>query len=291
MRRLLMLCLLLTACTAQPPPPGTAPPDPVRLAYGAGCVDSCSPWTLLRRSGRSERFHEARARPDEEMDAGRAPLAVSADGLTLAYYRDARLTVRHLAGGVVDLGPRPFEFLTLSPDGDGLIGSRESGRIELFDTATGRRLWAVDDSGGVASVNGGRLLLTRLTLLNTTDLVLIDERGSTALVDTPPQAVAANAPFALSPDGTTVATLAAGTGRLRLYNLRTGRITHEVRATVPAKHRVEHLYWSTQEMITARSCRRTEHAVFSIDARTGLTRPVDAYKAPKYAYACEGSEE
>ncbi|MFI6479977.1 hypothetical protein ACIBH1_18730 [Nonomuraea sp. NPDC050663] len=290
MRRLLILCLLLTACTAQPPPRAAAPPDPVRLAYGTGCIDSCSPWTLLRRSGRTERFHEARARPDEEMSTGRAPLSVSADGLVLAYYRDTRLTVRHLTGAVVDLGPVPFEFLTLSPDGTRLIGSRENGRIELFDTTTGRRLWVADDSGGVASVSGDRLLLTRMTLLNTTDLVLLGEQGSPALVDTPPQVVAANAPFALSPDGTTVATLGAGTGRLRLYDLRTGKITHEAQATVPAKHRVEHLYWSGRDVLTARSCRRTEHAVFQIDARTGLTRTLDAYKAPKYAYDCGEGE-
>jgi WD40 repeat protein len=294
MRRLLALCLLVTACTAQPPAKAAPPPpDPVRYAFGGDCfgVGECGSWYLMHRSGKTAKFSEARIEPDDDSVYLRAAFAVSADGMTLAYYRGERLTVRRLTGSVVDLGAATFDSLRLSPDGTRLVASEGGREIMLFDTATGLRVWSVERSGDVASLSGDRLLLTRLTSLNTTDLAVYDERGKLTRVDTPPQVVAANAPYALAPDGRVVATIAVGSGKLRLYDLPAGRVTREVGVAVPGKHRIEALYWSGAHRLTVTSCHSTAHSTFHVDARTGAVEPVDSYRASKGVYDCEPEEE
>ncbi|TXK39896.1 hypothetical protein FR742_10095 [Nonomuraea sp. C10] len=239
-------------------PAAHARPAQVGLAWIPTCTERsgitvpCPTWRLLAPGGGVTTSSavagvsvDRRGRSTGEA----APLAVSADGRSVAHQRsgDHRLVVWHLPSGRRTLLPRSLlpkgagtdlVSLTLSPAGDRVLvdylDQAERVPTKLYTLATRR---TSDLRGGDTPIGfspgGDRVLTERVTADNTTALV-VHEPDGTSVRRTPPQVVA-NAPVkALARDGRTVAVVVSGhpergkPPRLRLYDLATGKLTEGV---------------------------------------------------------------
>ena len=113
-------------------------------------------------------------------------------------------------------------------------------------------------------------------------LVAFDADGQPLLDIRPPQVVADNAPYALSPDGGIVAFVSGGDGdaALGLYDPRTGAL-RRIPVRLADDDLVDALGWSGETQVTVRlsriAGRRDAIRVLEVDTATGTARTRESY--------------
>ena len=286
--------------------PGAATSDTVRYAYVRRCTENgtatpCGPWRLRMRSGRTVRLAEARVlartAKGEKVRNRTAPFAISGDGTTVAYFReDGRLVVRKVAGGA------PLVLAYTPPKGSGtdlvtLYLSNTGGRlaVEAGDDPERRPTVVYDTSTGAVALrlpgtlafqgfggDGESVLAAGSRGDRITRLVAFDAGGEPLLDIRPPQVVADNAPYALSPDGGTVAFVGGGgtDAALGLYDPRTGTL-RRIPVRIPDDDLVDALGWSGETQVTVRLSRIAARSdairVLEVDTATGTARTRESY--------------
>lgn len=296
--------------------PAHAAPDTIRYASVKTCKTEsgakapCGVWRLAMRSGRTVRLPAARITPRDA--AGRtlkqeaAPIAISGDGGTVAYFRksDDRLVVHRL-------GEEPRVMRDALAKGVGmdivsLYLSRDGGRlaVEVGDEPERQPTLVYDVSTGADpgklpgslafhgfSGDGESVLTARLAGDRTTRILTFSAAGEEGAGAEPPQVVADNPPYGLASDGTTVA-LFSGSARkvtLWLYDLETGTLARNARLDVRATDTYGTLSWSGETQLTATMTRpgkddRTVERVLHIDTETRSVRVRDSFTIPADAF-------
>lgn len=304
-------------------PQGTAAAGPhgehVRYVSVKACTvremsTPCGPWRLVTHSGAIKPLKDAQVtalyangKPSENT----APIAVSGDGGTLAYFRkkDGRLAIRDAAGHVklmpkTALPRRTHQFnvtFELSNDGRRLaaiVAGEKRATTLLYDTVSGITLGALpgDESFTGFSGDGGEVMTSVGAEETTTELRVYDDTGRFLLTRVPPQIIANNGVQALSPDGETVAVLVASRKPLLvLYNLRTDEIVAKHRIKLPAVYGVDRVAWTGEEQVTAHLTHggsgATKMRIVQFDAANGRSRTRDSYTVLRDSYsfaACGG---
>ncbi|MFI6814823.1 hypothetical protein ACIBG7_20620 [Nonomuraea sp. NPDC050328] len=309
------LALGLLAVPAQASPAH----DAVRYASVKGCGDDdayhpCGFWQLTTHDGRTRLLKDAavvaREADGKSSVYQAAPLAVSGDGLKIAYLtRQGRLAVRTVGGGVRllpgDALPRIAQYsITLHLSGDGsrlaaVFGDEKPRATRLFDTATGRRLGTVPGAETFVdfSGDGDEVLTSYDGDEGTYDLRVYTDTGQRLADVSPPQLVAANSPEALAADGRTTASLVTGDRpELVLYDTRTDVVTSRVPVKLPAGHDLHALDWTgvnevTVHLVHARDDRPSIMSVHRLDVLTGKLKLRDRYRLRTDSYtfaACGG---
>ncbi|MEV4835047.1 hypothetical protein AB0K05_11025 [Nonomuraea sp. NPDC049486] len=177
----------------------------IRYAVQRVCGEkACGKLRLVLADGSA---HEL---PDTSTGEGHEPVAVSADGSRVAYFRagDRRLIAYELGGkrrfvGTVkqpanEVGVDETRLL-LSPDGSRLayLPNDAGRRIRVYDVRSGRAVGTLPAEDGFSctagfSGDGGELLRVEESMLIAARVT--DLRGSTLRRDVPPQVVAHNLP-------------------------------------------------------------------------------------------------
>ncbi|MCT9930870.1 hypothetical protein N5079_11635 [Planotetraspora sp. A-T 1434] len=283
-----------------------------------GAQFPCGPWRLGLRGGRQVVLKDAlvwpRASNGKTTKSMTAPMAVSGDGETVAYFRksDGRVVVRELGGAVHVMPkialPRGVGMeeldLKLSLDGGHLA-------VEYYDEANRQptRVFDTSHPGKPGEIPGntifqgfsgdGQAVLAGVTTDdNTIQLVTYDTGGNELSRVEPPQVVANNEPQTLSSDGRTVAFL-TGTGHkpaLNLYDLGTDQIVRTIRFKLPQENLPYMLDWTGDHQITMHVTGAGDMAgapmtILELDTDTGAVKVRDSYKMPKDAFtfmACGG---
>jgi hypothetical protein len=301
----------------------SAAPDTIRYASVKKCTDEkkgvdvpCGTWRLTLRSGRTVRLPGARVSPRDAKGKVRenqvAPIAVSGDGTTVAYFRksDDRLVVRRLGGEPLVLRYAPPKgvgmdliVVYLSPDGGRLAvqvddepGRRPTLVFDLSDLSDGPG----ELPGSLAfhgfSGDGESLLTARLDGDRVTRLITVPAEGEGHSV-APPGAVADNPPYALAADGRAVAFLSgSGRPRLRRYDMESGATASGPSVRLRDEENVEAVTWTGDTQVTAHVSRpvegdRTAVRVLEIDIGSGRAAVRDSYTigGNVYGYAVRGA--
>ena len=302
---LLALTFLAPAPAAAAAPEATAagaPGDPVRYAFVRRCTEDgtptpCGPWRLRMRSGRTVRHPDARVHPRTARGAKvanrTAPFAISGDGGTVAYFRgDDRLVVRRIGGPVRALPYRPdgTDLVTLYLSGDGGRLAAETGGdperrpAVVYDTATGAVALRLPGSlvfQGFGGENGTAVLTAAPRGDTVTRLAAFGPDGVPLFDVAPPRAVADNGPYALAPDGRTVAFVDDGErAALGLYDARAGTL-RRIPLRLAADDIVDGLGWSGETLVTVRLSRlggrQDTIRVLQVDTATGAARVRESY--------------
>ncbi|MEV5408663.1 hypothetical protein AB0K60_07475 [Thermopolyspora sp. NPDC052614] len=314
----LILSTLATPVSAA----GRSAADTIRYAAVQTCKlkggsrGPCGGWRLAMRGGGTVRLPDARTTPRDARGKVRkeqaAPIAVSGDGTTVAYFRksDDRLVVRRLGGEAVVVPNAPAKgvgmddlALYLSRTGDRLavevaggprkrptlvydLSEPDAGPGEIPRTLAFQGFG--DESALAAELSGDDI--TRLVTFPADDEPKVAVR--------PPRVVADNAPYGLAPDGTTVAFFSGsgGTAALRLYDLETGAITRGIPVRLDGADLPEVVTWTGENQVTAHVSRiaeggRTDMRVLQIDTETGGVSTRDSYtiRADAFTYAARGA--
>ncbi|WP_228646747.1 hypothetical protein [Microtetraspora sp. AC03309] len=287
--------------------------DMIRYASVKGCPDKeygntpCGSWRLSMHSGKVMPLSDALVWPRDakgkSVEYMAAPIAVSGDGRSVAYFRksDRRLVVREV-GGAVHVMPR---IKGLSMVSAGISLSQDGGHLLLdyYDAKDDRqpsRVYDVSDPGqGTAlpatAVNAsfsgdGESVLAELgTEDNTTALVAYDSSGTELARIEPPQVVVNNSPRALSSDGRTVAVFAGSS--LKLYDMATDQLVRSLRVKLPGKTAPYMVDWTGENEVTVHIDRGKSMWIGEFDTETGAGKVRDTYSLPKDAYtfaACGG---
>ncbi|GLW98734.1 hypothetical protein [Microtetraspora sp. NBRC 16547] len=287
--------------------------DMIRHVSVKGCDDRvyervpCGPWRLGMHSGKTATLPDALVWPldakGKTVKYMAAPIAVSGDGRSVAYFRksDRRLVVREL-GGAVHVMPKikglnmETAKLDLSQDGGHLLVDYYNGAYKRQPT----RVYAVSNPGQGAALpaaaynatfsGDGETLLTDFDAdENTTALITYDTSGAELARVDPPQVIANNQPRALSSDGHTVAVYAGSS--LKLYDMATDRLIRSLRVKLPGGTPPYMIDWTGEQQITLHVDRVKSMWIGEFDAETGASRVRDAYPLPKDAFvfaACGG---
>lgn len=297
---LLVAALLATPLSA----PAHAVPhhDTVRYATLKTCAKPkehlpCGPWWLVLHSGRRQVLADAQTRAlteDGKSFWGAAPVAVSGDGTTVAYFskKTRRLAVRTVGGGVVHLpagavpkAPQSSVALDLSDDGSRLAVT-DGGRTWVHDTATGARLGTLPaaETWLGFSGDGDEVLTTAEGAGPVVDVVVRADTGERISRVTPPQIVAANMPIALAADGRTAAVLLARKSQILLYDVETDQVLGRVPVKLP-KGDLHAIDWTGDREVTLHVMgKRNRMTIVEIDTETGAVRVRDRYTVPEDAY-------
>jgi hypothetical protein len=274
----------------------------------------CHTWRLDLLDGRRVALKDAMLWPIDakgKVDKSTsAPLTVSGDGESVAYFRksDHRLVVREFHGGVlkgVRVMPKtPLPrgvgmdsvWLDMSQDGGrlALLYTDEHGATHgrLFDVARAAATGTIPKSDGFSgfSADGSAVLLPRDAGANTTGLSVHDLTGAELTGAVPPQIVANNGPWALAADGRTVA-FVTGSGKkaaLRFYDVRTDQTGGSVPIALPKDVSPDTVDWTGEHEVTVHVSdyerARDVVTVLTIDTRTGTTRVRDRYKVRPGVY-------
>lgn len=279
--------------------------DTIRYASIKGCERGddgqlpCGPWRLVTRSGKQRVLHDAQTVALEANGKpykySPAPVAVSGDGTTVAYFsaKSRRLAVRTLDGGVrllpPDAVPKVAQYavgLDLSDDGGRLavtVISSRGDQARIFDTATGARLGTLprEESLMGFSGDGGEVLTTAAGDEAVMDLVVRADTGERVSRVTPPQLVAANMPLALAADGRTVAGLVAGKSQLVLYDVETDQVLGRVPVKLP-KGDLHAIDWTGDRQVTLHlTGSGNRMTIVEVDTGTGAVKVRDRYTVLK----------
>ncbi|MER7499725.1 hypothetical protein AB0L05_11695 [Nonomuraea pusilla] len=279
--------------------PAAAQAGVIRYAVQKSCEKgrACPALRLVRADG------SGRALGDASSGEGAVPVAVSADGRRVAYFRkkDRRLVVQGADGGARAVGgvrqPRneagvDETRLLLSPDGGKLAYVPNDGehRVRVFDAGTGRKAgtlpagsaaWTVGFSG-----DGGEVLLVRG--YDVREAVVADLRGRTLRRVVPPQVVGANLP--VDGEAGKVAALAADGRRLAVYvpGDDPGVLVYDVasgaqvtRVPLPAGVVPVAATWTGADEVTVRAERAGLVTTVAVDVAAGTARTVSTYRAPR----------
>lgn len=218
----------------------------------------CGPWRFTLGDGSTWRLPDARVHPLSEHGhpdkRAPAPIGVSGDGRRVAYLRDSdgRLVVRDI-GGALYLMPRrdlpEGTDLRLSLDGAHLATGDERG-VRLYDVDSGTHLATLPKGEEFLGFSGdGDEVLTR-----SGEHTLHSRTLSGRLLAT--SKVKSYGPFALNPDGVTVAWLTGDTGKQRavLWDLSSDRPNVRTWVWIPDYHGmvqlVEMLDWTANKQLT-----------------------------------------
>lgn len=273
----------------------TSGPTPLRAAWldAQPTYDGEVPtgtWQLEFADGKRKSLSVARVKTSP-WDA--APVAISGDGLHLAYVRasDLRVVVASFAGGKDFVGPsgEHVRAMWLSEDGKRLL-------IDHYDERLGDGRHAKDVPDLLVEVGSGRTVslpvggelagfsedgdeaLSRRLLRDNTIQVSAHRPDGTAASWIPPQDVVL-ADLALSADGATLVTL--DQGRVRLFDLNTGRWLAGG-ATLDSS--AYGLAWRAGVLTVKTGAldakNRWNVKVMAIDPATGATRKLDGYRLP-----------
>ncbi|MFI6734711.1 hypothetical protein ACIBI9_17425 [Nonomuraea sp. NPDC050451] len=236
---------------------------------------------------------------------GHRPVAVSADGARMAYFRAGdRALVTYPSGKRVGSVKQPRNevgadetTLMLSPDGRRLAyyGNDGTNRGRVFDAVTGKRIGSLpapfDWNPAGFSGDGGEMLLVRSA--STTDLAVTDLRGRVLRRDTPPQIVGFNLPewhgdgkvAALAADGRRIAVYVPGQAPgLVVYDLASRRVSEKIAVQKPAA-----ATWTGEREVTIRVDGGGRTRQVRIDVDSGASQVADDYQTPvKRAYHAGG---
>ncbi|SDI03536.1 hypothetical protein SAMN05421869_104107 [Nonomuraea jiangxiensis] len=143
-----------TAVAETPPGLRALPPSgvgPATYAYTCGSeaagetAGACGHWRLLTRDGGVWYLPEALGDYETDDESGTAPLAISPDGLRIAYYRasDGRLVVRELATGATTPMQHAFTW--------DIAGSTDTAAMEFLGKGTWLMIYNLppDEEGAV----------------------------------------------------------------------------------------------------------------------------------------------
>ncbi|WP_067135947.1 hypothetical protein [Microtetraspora malaysiensis] len=292
--------------------------DSIRNVSVKGCRDKtygqvpCGPWRLAMHSGKTVTFTDALVWPRDAKGKTytdtAAPIAVSGDGHSLAYFRksDNRLVVREM-GGAVHVMPElkgrsvtaPMDLI-LSQDGRRLLvgyygtdGERRPYRVyDVSDPGQGATLPKTLANASLSG-DGATVLGEIVTDENTRTLATYDASGSEMSRVEPPQVVVNNSPYALSSDGRTVAVVtgSGGGARLKLYDMVEDRMVRSLRVKLPAGGTPYMLDWTGDRQVTMHVDRGHTMWIGQFDSETGAGKVRDTYAKPKDAFvfaACGG---
>ncbi len=301
---------------------GRAAPDTIRYAAVKTCKlkggsrGPCGAWRLSMRGGGTVKLPDARTTPRDAKGKVRkeqaAPIAISGDGGTVAYFRrsDDRLVVRRLGGEAVVVPNAAVKgvgmhdiALYLSREGDRLAveagGEPRKRPTVVYDLSEDDadpgeipRTLAfqgfADESALAAELSGDDI----------TRLVTFPADGEPGAAVRPPRVVADNSPYGLAPDGRTVAFFSGSgaTAALRLYDLETGAITRGAPVRLDGADLPEVVTWTGENQVTAHVSRIAEGGrmamrVLRIDIGTGGVSTLDSYtiRADAFTYATRGA--
>ncbi|MFC4009382.1 hypothetical protein ACFOY2_19270 [Nonomuraea purpurea] len=306
------LLLALTPSAAQANPHHS---DSIRYASIKGCADKngaefpCGPWRLVMHSGKQTILDDAqgvaRKKNGESGRYYQAPIAVSGNGRSIAYFtKSGRPAVRTVGGGVKvfakDALPRVDQWkvsFDLSDDGAKLAAVIENAPTRIFDTATGERLGTVPSRATLMGFSGdGDELLTSIEAdESVTDLVVYSDRGRRLARATPPQVIGVNGPQALAADGRTVAGVVTGSKpELVTYDVEDDRIIDRKKIKLP-EGAVNMIDWTGDTQVTLHLTREvsgsTRMTIVQIDTETGAVKVRDRYTPLKDSFvfaACGG---
>jgi hypothetical protein len=278
-------------------------------------IRPCGPWRLEMHSGTERLLSDALVNPiDRHGKAVKdltAPIAVSGDGQSVAYFRkrDHRLVVRELGGPVHVMGkdalPKKADMasvqLHLSQYGDSLAVEFDQGEpTRVYDVSRGLGPGKIPGAYSVLNLSrdGETVLVAQYTPDNTTRLLTFDAEGHELSRVEPPQVVANNAPLGLSEDGT-MAAFFSGVGpksKLRLYDMRADSVFTSIKVKLGSTDSPEAIDWTGDHEITAHiphlaESGRTSMRILVIDTETGTIKVRDSYrvKADSYFFAACGA--
>lgn len=314
----LLTAMVLGTAVPAPAPAHAQPPARASLAWVGSCFDSdrghtpCNGWKLIAPGGRAITAKgiavtgvDRRGRSSDEP----APLAISADGRSIAYQRtgDHRLVVWRLPTGRRTVLPKSLLpkggatdgiRLLLSPAGDKVVVDHhtDDGRVptKIYTLGTGR---TTELRGGDAPIgftpDGKQLLARRVTADNTVALVVHRPDG-TILRRTPPQVVANSLVTAPAADGRTVAVVVAARPerderpRVHLYDLRTGELADGVDLRLGRHENPFTARWEGRTLRLAVSGHDKRGVTvireYTADPRTGAVKQVGRYPTGKDPY-------
>ncbi|MGW5685727.1 hypothetical protein [Nonomuraea sp. NPDC003754] len=247
-------------------------------------------WQLEFADGKRKNLSVARA---ATTPGDAAPVAISGDGLHLAYVRtsDRRVVVASMAGGESFVGPSGAHVraMWLSEDGSRLL-------IDHYDERLGDGRRATDTADLLVEVGSGRTVslpvggepagfsadgdevLSRRQLKDDTVQVSAHRTDGTSAAWIPSRDVVP-ADLALSADGGTLVTLEQG--RLRRYDLAAGQWLAGEVSLGPSAYG---LAWRAGELTVKVGAHGAENwwnvQVLAVDPATGATRTVDSYRLP-----------
>ncbi|GGK69528.1 hypothetical protein Sme01_15090 [Sphaerisporangium melleum] len=274
------MALLLSAATLTGQPAAAA--TPVTIAY----AQRTQTWELVLTNGDVVEVPNALAvAPKDAVNAGsRAPLLVSGDGRHFFYFRksDGRFVGRTL-NGKEKVVPRltvfslDEEWPYVSDDGSYVVSETSAPGVGIFvDLRKGKVLPPPErtDAWGFMgfSPDSQRLLLGG-------EQVVVFDRGLRARL----RLKTRQSPTALANDHVTAAVL-VGTWpkyrKLRLLNLRTGRVGGTVTVRLPGGRYIDDLHFDQAGHLIVRSKTKTGVAIYRVSKTTGavttlrtITRP------------------
>ncbi|WP_214321091.1 WD40 repeat domain-containing protein [Nonomuraea sediminis] len=236
----------------------------IRYVSVDDCGRPCATWRVTLGDGTTRRFSDAQVHPlskhGKPIKGQAAPIGVSGDGRRVAYLRagDGRLVVRDLGGALYPMPRGAFRRgvsqggsnMWLSLDGARLAVSQHYGRVRLYDVASGTRLATLPKGEEFLGFSGdGDEVLTR-----SGEHTLHSRTLSGRLLAT--SKVKSYGPFALNPDGVTVAWLTGDKGKQRavLWDLSSDRPNVRTWIWIPdyrgMVQRVEMLDWTANKQLT-----------------------------------------
>jgi Tol biopolymer transport system component len=242
-----------------------------------------------------------------------APIAVSGDGQSVAYFRtsDNRLVVRDLGGKVHVIAeealPKKIGMeevnLKLSLDGGHLAveynDANDTQPTQVYDVSAPSHPGTIP--GGLAFQNfggdGSVVLVSKTTDNNTTELFTYGADGGKLSQVEPPQVVANNSPYGLASDNKTVAFFSGGAKKLslRLYDIDSDAVTQTTRVKLGGPDLPEMIDWNGDNEITVHVSHstdsgRTTMRILLIDPQTGAIKVRDSYKvkSDSFTYAACG---
>ncbi|MFE3453100.1 hypothetical protein ACFXJ8_29675 [Nonomuraea sp. NPDC059194] len=280
----------------------TSGPAPLRAAWPTAepTGDGGAPtgtWQLEFADGRRKSLSVARA---TSSPWAAAPVAISGDGLHLAYVRagDRRVVVASLVGGADFVGPsgEHVRAMWLSEDGGRLLVDHHDERLGdgrraqdlpdlLVEVGSGRTV-SMPAGGEPAGFSAdGDEVLSRRVLTGGAIQLTAHRTDGTAASWIPPQDVALT-DLALSADGTTLVTL--DEGRLRRYDLASGRWLGGGASLDPSAYGMA---WRAGVLTAKTGARDASNGwnakVLAVDPAAGATRELDGYRLPEGATAVQ----
>jgi hypothetical protein len=316
------LAIAATALAASPAQ-ADAHGDSVRYASLKGCKIKdgsqvpCGLWRLEMHSGKevklSDALTTARDKHGKTLKDYPAPIAVSGDGHSVAYFRksDSRLVVREIGGAVhvMAKGALPKKIgieevdLKLSLDGGHLAveynDTNDRQPTQVYDVSSGQNPGTIP--GGLTFQNfsgdGGAVLVSKSTDDNTTRLVTYSAEGAELSSTEPPQVVANNTPYGLAADGKTVAFFTGTIKKLSLkqYDLEGDTVTQSTRVKLGGSDLPEMVDWTGDQEVTVHVSHttgdgRTTMRILLVNPETGAIKVRDSYKvkSDSFTYAACG---